>query len=139
MVHEGTHKATGRRWINNQLTIRSVAKRGQSTPVIEGARLMVCNGDPHKVHIQGVVIHAEQNDYAVDISGAGMEIELDGCEVRGGWHGISVRSAAVATLIGTKVTDNLWNGISATGAKTELHLQEGSIVSNNGRCGVSVS
>merc|ERR1711871_1762129 len=68
LVHEGTHKATGRQWIGRPLTIRSVAKRGQSTPVIEGARLMVCNGDPHKVFIQGLVFHAEQNDYAVDIS-----------------------------------------------------------------------
>jgi len=68
-----------------------------------------------------------------------MEIELEGCDIKGGWHGVSVRSQATCTLNSCRVYENQWNGISATGEGTTLTLIKGSMIKDNGRCGVSVS
>lgn len=138
-VKTGTHTAFGRQWVNKHLTIRGIVKRGESMPQIDGARLMVCNGSAHKLTLIALVCVAEANDYAVDVSGHGMEVEMEGCDVKGGWHGVSVRAGATATLTGCKVYGNSWNGVSAVGVDTHVNLLEGTVLRQNGRCGLSVS
>jgi len=137
-VHTGTHIAAHRQWVNSNLTIRGVFKKHESMPIIENARIMVCNRDGHRVRLENLVLDACEADYAVDAAGEGMQVSLRNCHIQGGWYGLSVRAGATATLSNCQVHDNKWNGIQGTGHETHLNMNEGTMVYDNGRCGVAI-
>jgi len=94
-VKTGEHPCEGRQWIRRGVTIRGVIRRGETMPILKGCRMMVGNGPPHtvprsffvfflscadnlsasplQVLCHNLLFHAENNDYAIDVSGRGME------------------------------------------------------------------